>query len=388
MLATERVRLTDWHRRFREIMKQLDQTNIKIISTMWKYGPRNLLEVSRRTEIPFTSVYHRVAKLENNSKFGFVALVPKLSKLGMTRVVVLVTAAPGLEDMVTETLKIPDWWRSVQRSEGNFTHVSTNSVPAKFLGEFKTYLRRLSDLNLVTQLKIIQTGEYIPNFPSFNHYDPRLNQWTFNWKIWLSKLAKKPSRTIEDPQSYATVVDKNDLLIVKELEKNGRRSFADLAPILKMTLQGVKYHYDRKLVSNGIVDHFCYDVLPFPIEVSAYHEIQLNFTSNRAMNSFYSLIPDLFFILGVSKVLRKEALMVRSYILQNQTASMFSFLSAMARSGILETYSSVRLDLAHRETQTISNELFDTEKGWTFDLKKSLSELSKLARAETVRQRA
>ena len=386
MLGTEKVRLAEWHKGIREIIKQLDRTNIKILSTMWKFGPRNLLEVSRRTGIPFTSVYHRVAKLENKSK-RFVSLMPQLSKLGMMRAVVLVTASPGAEDRVTQALRIPNWWRSINRCEGSFTHLSANFLPAKFLGQFKAYVRRLSELKLITQSKIILTGEYIPNFPNFNYYDPDRNQWTFKWDLWLSALRKKPSKTIEDPSSYTTLVDKSDVLIVKELQKNGRRTFAFLAPVLKMTLQGVKYHYDKKLIPTGIVKHFAFDVWPYPEEVSAYHELLLDFTSNRAMNSFYSLVPELFFVLSVSKVLRKNSLMVRTYTLQNQVSSMFSFLSAMAREGMLESYSSVRQDFTRREVQTISYELFDEEKGWTFNLNKCLSELSKLARLATVRQK-
>lgn len=386
MLGTERVRLAEWHKGIREIIKQLDRTNIKILTAMWKFGPRNLLEVSRRTGIPFTSVYHRVAKLENKSK-RFVSLMPQLSKLGIMRIVVLATSSPGAEERVTRALRIPNLWRSVNRCEGSFTHISVNFVPAKFLGQFKAYVKRLSELKLITQAKIILTGEYLPNFPDFTSYDPIRNQWTFQWDRWLSALRKKPAEKIEDPVSYAIMTDKNDLLIVKELQKNGRRSFADLAPVLGMTLQGVKYHYDRKLVPTGIVKHFAFDVWPYPEEVSAYHEILLDFTSNRAMNSFYCLIDELFFVLGVAKVLRRDSLMIRTYTLKNQVSNLFAFLSEMAGQGIVESYSSVRQDFADREVQTISYELFDEEEGWTFDMKNCLSELSKLAKLAPVPQR-
>ncbi len=386
MIGTQRVRLAEWQKGIREIIKQLDQTNIMILTAMWKFGPRNLLEVSRRTKIPFTSVYHRVAKLEERSK-GFVSLMPQLSKLGVMRVVVLITSSPGAENRVTQALRIPNFWRSINRCEGSFTHISVNFVPAKFLGQFKAYVRKLSELKLITQSKTIITGEYIPNFPDFNSYDPIHNQWTFWWERWLAALSKKPSKTIEDPASYDTLVDKNDLLIVKELQKNGRRSFADLAPLLKMSLQGVKYHYDKKLVPTGIVKHFAYDVWPYPEEVSAYHEMLLKFRSNQAMNSFFSLVDKLFFVLGVAKVAHQNSLMVRTYTLQNQVSNLFAFFSQMAKYGMLESYSSVREDFTGREFQTISYELFDDEKGWTFDLHGCLSELSKLARVAAVRQR-
>ena len=377
-LRTETVHITDTVRPVRQMAKQLDRTNIKILSAMWKYGPRNLLEVSRRTGIPFTSVYHRVAKLEASS--GRVAyLIPNLSKLGIARFVVLATARSGCEERVDLALKIPNWWKAIHRCEGAFTHLSVQAVPAEFLGEFKEYLRRIAKYGLITRYEIIATGEQQPNFPNFEYYDPSSNRWTIPWERWLNALRKiKPHQVISDPEDYPVLVDKKDLLIVKELEKNGRRRYSDLASMLDMTLPGVKYRYDKRLAPNGIVGKFALEVHPYPPEVSAYHEIMLDFTSESALNKFVSLIRDLFFIIGFSKVLRKNSLMLRTTILQSQLINMFEFFSEMARAGMLSSFSSVRLNFSAMETQTISYELFDDEKGWTFDLGRCLVELRRL----------
>ena len=183
------------------------------------------------------------------------------------------------------------------------------------------------------------------------------------------------------------LADEKDLMIIKELEKNARKSFAEIAPLLGISLQGVKYHYDKKLVPSEIVKYFGFDVWPYPEEVSAYHEVLLKFTSSVEMNRFFSLVDELFFVLGVSKVLHHNSLMVRTYMLQSQVWSMFSFFSQMAKEGMLESYSSVRQDFSGRETQSISYELFDREKGWTFDLDNCLSELAKLTQLTPVVQK-
>jgi len=386
MLRIEKVRMADWHKGIREIIKQLDRTNIKILTAMWKRGPRNLLEVSRRTGIPFTSVYHRVARLEAKSK-RLVSLIPQVSKLGLVRVIVLATANLGSEDRVTMALKVPDYWRSVNRCEGTFTHFSVYAVPFKFLKPFRSYMKQLTGLNLITKSSIMLTGEYIPNFPNFNYYNPTTNVWAFQWGRWLTSLKKKPSQTIEDPASYPLLVDKKDILIVKELEKNARKSFADLSPLLGISLQGVKYHYDKKLVPPGIVKYFRFDVWPYPEEVSAYHEILLKFKNSQDMNKFYSSMDDFFFVLGISKILHQNSLLIRTYTLQAQVPSLFTFLSQMVQEGLLESYSAVRHDFMEREVQTIPYELFDQDQGWIFNLKQYRSELSKLARAATVRRR-
>lgn len=387
MLRGEKVRLTEWHTGIREVTKQLDRTNVKILTAMWKYGPRNLLEVSRRTGIPFTSVYHRVAKLETKSR-RVAVLIPQVSGLGLVRELVLLSANPGCEDKVTEALKVPNYWRTVNRCEGMFTHFSVQLVPAKFLKQFRQYLKRLQELDLITKVVIIPTGEYIPNFPNFRYYNPTNNEWRFEWRNWLMDMRKKPTATIDEPENYDIHADKKDMLIVKELEKNGRISFADLSPVLGISLQGVKYHYDKKLVPSGIVKYFAFDICPYPEEVSAYHEILLNFKNPQNMNKFFSLIPELFFVMGVAKVLKRNDLVVRTYTLQDKVPSLFSFLSEMAQEGYLESYSAIRQNFVDRDIQTISYEQYDGGKGWNFELRKYLAELSKLARTTTIRRRA
>jgi DNA-binding Lrp family transcriptional regulator len=377
-LETETVCIADAFKAARRIAKQLDASNIKILSAMWEFGPRNLLEVSRRTGVPFTSVYNRVKKLEAES--GRIAyLVPTLSRIGMTRVVALAAARSGYERQLSEALKIPNFWSSTNSCEGSFTYHSVHSVPVKRLQEFRAYMTQLGKMGLTTDLKIIRTGEQYPNFPDFRYYNAVANEWTVPWGEWFDALSTiKPSETLQDPSAYPTLVDKRDLLLIKELEKNARKSFAELAPILGISLQGVKYRYDKKLVPRGIVRNFAFAVYPYPVEVSSYHEVMLEFTNEMAMRRFFSLQEQLFFILASSKVIGRNTLLVRTCILESQLRKMFDFFSEMAKNRMLESYSAVRLSSTGTETQTISYELFDDEKGWTFDLDHCTSKLRQL----------
>lgn len=378
-MKTETVHIAEAFTSARRIAKQLDAPNIKILSGMWKFGPRNLLEVSRRTGIPFTSVYNRVRKLEAES--GRVAyLIPQLSRIGMTRVVVLVAAKGGYEEQVREALKVPNFWWSINACEGPFTHHSVHAVPAEHFQEFRTYMTQLRKMGLATDLKIIRTGEQYPNFPDFDYYKAETNEWTVPWGEWLDALNRiKPSETLEDPVRFPTLADKKDLILIKELEKNARKSFAKLAPMLGISLQGVKYRYDKKLVPRGIVRNFAFDVYPYPIEVSAYHEVMLEFANDLATRKFFSVQDRLFFILASSKVLGRNTLLVRTCILESQLQNMFKFFSEMAKNRMLESYSALRLSFSGRETQTISYELFDDEAGWKFDLGQCMSKLHELS---------
>lgn len=378
-LSTDKVRLEEQYAGVaQKILRELDPMAVKIFSAMWKHGPKNLLEVSRRTGIPFTSVYHRIERIESRSG-PVVQLMPSLSNLGMVRIVALAASRLGYEDAVTSALTAPNLWSAIDSCEGSFTHDSVHSVPFKYVDEFVNYLRHLSKVNLVAGLRIIPTGDYVPNFPDFSYYDANQNEWVFPWDKWLMQtLGANETVSLLDPSSYETSADKADLLIVKELQKNARKSYSELAKLLGMTLYGVKYHFDKKLVPQGIVTDFQFNIVPYPEEVSAVHEIMLEFENPETLQKFVSIIPRLFFVIGFSKVLKKETILLRTYILETQLHRLFRFFSELAKANALRSYSAIRKNLQSRRTQSISYELYDEHEGWKIDFEKHRRQLVEL----------
>jgi len=378
LLRTETVRIFDQYSGIKEISKQLDPTNIEIFTAMAKVGPRNLPEVSRLTGIPYTTVNHRLSQIEANSR-EISILVPKVTKLGMIRLVVLVAAKPGLENAVSQALKIPNYWRVVERCEGAFTHHSIQTVPVKFLKIFKEYISTMRAMNLIKSYRIIETSDSTSIFPAFSNYDSSAGEWTFHWDEWLSELQKRtPEKTIEDPKINEITMDKTDLKIIAYLQLNGRLSFTEIAKKVSVSPQTVKYRYDKKLIPSGVLDEFALDVDPYPVDVSTYHEFMLEFSDKLAMNQFFSVADKLFFIDQLSKVIRKNALVVRTRLIQSQVSNLFNFFSEMSNLGLLSSYSAVRLDMYARDMDTITFDLFDEVEGWQWDVYKNLLELNKL----------
>jgi DNA-binding Lrp family transcriptional regulator len=377
-MKSEFVQFPSYFKGIEETGKQLDPTNIKILTAMWKFGPRNLLEVSRRTGLPFTSVYHRVAKLEE--KTGRVCyVISEIAKLGLVHVRVLVTAKAGFEDLVTQALMMPNIWRMVNPCEGRYTHLSAHTVPPELMKDFQEYLQHLTEMGLITQLQIIQTGDTVMFFPNFQYYDPASKRWSFQWAEWVAAIKKlAPDKEINDPSSYQMLFDRKDLLIIKELERNARRSLAALVPLLEMSLPAVKYRFDKRLRQSGVIQHVGFDVRAFPVEISAFHEVMLEFPTKEEMNRFYSYLNELFFVESVVKVLQRNALLVRTYIPETQLMNLFTFFSELSNEGIITSYSPIRLSMAGRRTQTISYEIYEDEHGWMVDLKQCTTELSKL----------
>jgi len=389
-MQTGIVKLPSYFKGIGEIEKQLDRTNIQILTAMWKYGPRNLLEVSRRTGLPFTSVYHRVAKLEAKSG-RIVYLLPEVSKLGLVRSVVLVASRPGLEDAVKSALAIPKFWRVINRCEGTFTYLSSYAVPVEKLNDFKEYIQTIEDIGLITQFKLILTGDSVPTFPNFEYYDPELMEWAFPWGDWLTQIRdSQPEAGVRDPERYTNLGDQKDIVIIDQLEDDGRRRLSDLGKhsLMNCSPQVVKYHWDQCLAPARLFECMAFDVYPFPAEVCSYHEVMVEFPNTLAMNKFYTVARDeLFFVLTIEKVLESNALMVLTYVSNSQLSNMFTFFSELVSNGVISSFSAVRLDMSGRDTQSIPSRLFNDEKGWDIDFRKCTAELVTLTSQSTVTSR-
>ena len=378
-LKTEVVKIADYYRQVWRTTKQMDKTTVRILKAIQKLGPRNLLAVSRYTRIPFSSVYNRVGKMEALSG-PIEYTLPNASKLGLVTMFALTSAKPGLEENVTQALKVPGYWRMIVGCEGGSTHVSFHYVPFELVKAFQQYFKGMVTSGLALKNSVVMIGDYLTNDVNYDYYDPSRKLWKFCWDKWLNGLMKrKPTETIEDPESYDVLVDRKDLVIIRELQIDARKKFVDLAKPLGITLQAVKYRYDKKLVKNGILGGSGLTIHPYPREIAAYYQIFCEFASAPKMNKFYSYLNELFFVVGRSKALKRNALVLRVAILESQVSNLFRFLSELCRRNILTSYSGLRLRYDTRERQVIPIELFDDKTGWKFDYGRSMAALKKLA---------
>lgn len=379
-LKTEVVSIAEFYQHVWNLTKQLDSTTIRILKGIQKLGPRNLLAVVRYARIPFSTVYNRIGKLETAN--GPLSLAyPDASKLGMATFSVLTAAKPGCEASVTEALKIPKYWRALNRCEGGYTHDSFHYVPFKHVKLFQSYLRELVNAGLVLKNTVLVTSDCIANRINYDYYEPKAKRWNFCWDIWFKGITKqKPTKTIEDPKSYEIKLDRRDLEIFRELQVDGRKTFVELAKPLGITLQAVKYRFDRRLIRDGIIRGFALNTFPCPPEVAAYYELHCEFPTEVMMNKVYSYLDELFFVVGVKKVLKRHSLLLRVVILDSQALHLFRFLSELCKRQILTSYSAVRIRLDEREMQPISIELFDDKAGWITDYEKWVAALRKLRR--------
>lgn len=365
-------------RRMGKFMYALDDANIRIITLMHKIGPRNLLEIARAAGLPATSVYDRARKLEEQYGILSVANLDH-SKLGLRKCITLVESKPGLEDFVTEALSIPNYWKTITRCEGGFTHYGLHAIPENRVHEFEKYLVETQKRGLVRKCETVWVSDYHYGFPNFRLYDPANCAWTFEWDLWANSVRQREHlKAIHDPADYSIVADRADLLILTDLEINARAKFSEMSKNMGMTLQAVKYRYDKRIIPRGLIKDFVINVWPHPPELSDMYEILVSFEDEETMDAFFGASEEMLPVFRTVKVLGETKLGVRTYTPHNETGQLFGMLSKLARSGVVSDYSAVRIRPETQTRQTISAELFEDRVGWKYDLNRQLEALASI----------
>lgn len=356
-------------------MYALDETNIQIITLMHKLGPRNLLEVARAAGLPPTSVYDRARKLEE--QFGVLSSANlDHSKLGLRKCITLVESCAGMEEFVTEALAVPNYWKTITRCEGGFTHYALHAIPEHRMQEFEEYMARTQRSGLVRKYRTLWVSDYYYRFPNFQLYDPASRAWLFKWDGWSGRVKDKMnSKSICDPPHYSNQADRTDMLILAQLEISARAKFSEISKLLGITLQAVKHRYDKRIVPRGLIKDFVINVLPYPPGLSDLYEVLVTFEDEEAMNAFFCVSEEMFPVQRIVKVQGEKKLGVRTYSPRNETERLFGMLSTLARSGLVSDYSAVRIRPETQTRQTISTELFADKDGWKYESDQHLDAL-------------
>lgn len=365
----------EYYTRLHRVMSHLDEENIKILQTMKEHGPRNLQQISRRSKLPYSTVYARVSKLQSLNALTAMAHL-SFSRIGLARAIVLARAFPGKELLTRDSLAFPGYWLRIIRCSGEPNgYYSLHAVPSSNQQDFHNYLEQLVDRGVMKDYQIFWVGDSYSPLPNFDYFNPKDRNWRFEWKEWLRSIRnERNGETKRSTAVRATTFDKKDLIILKELTKDSRITLADLSRMLAMTLPATKYRFDR-LISQGFVADYVISILPFMPEVSDLCEFRLDFTDENLMRAGERVLSRTSFVLMITPIRGLNSIMARVYIPRQEINNLLGFFSTLAREGILASYSYLQLDPATQQSQTISFKTYEDETGWKYDNREYLQEV-------------
>jgi DNA-binding Lrp family transcriptional regulator len=358
----------------------LDPVNAKIIEAFGKSNPRNLLALAKKVGLPPTTVTFRVKKL---MKEGFLQVRAKVNshKLGLIKAVLVADTNRGHSETLLSTIENTGYWSYTTRCYGKFNGIyAVFSFPFEQKAALEEYLEKARQLGAISNYVLLWTTNIFEVAPNFDWYDFRRKTWNFAWQKWQDEILNSPTdlpKRLADPQSYEILADKTDLLMLKELEKDGLRDFTELSEVAKITPQAVRHRFYQHLMKWKLVAEYEVAIFPYPLEISDLCAFVFDFPDQQALAKFANSLVDKPFVLSHARIVGKNSLVAHFYIPKVEFSSLIESLNHLAVKGVIENFQYVSLDVASFKRQTVSYEFFRDGK-WVCKTAEATAKLERL----------
>ena len=224
----------------------------ELVSMISEIGP-DIPEIARRLDQFKESVRYRYKEKVLSKGFAVHAL-PNHEKLGLRRVMLLLyfnslyaTYANSILTAMNELCYVVYFEKRM--FQGDF--IVEASVPSEHVGEFRDLMTKLQEKGLFTSLQVYEFDWFRAVPMRAESYDFDTGRWDFDWSAGL-KL------TGDAGYQYSSRVkfDKDDLLILKELQTDATRSFVDIATKLKENYKKLSWHYKTHVIERGLINGY------------------------------------------------------------------------------------------------------------------------------------
>lgn len=361
-------------------LKMLDPVNAKIIEGLGNYDPRNLLLLAKKINLPPTTVAFRFKKMRARANLMVRAKL-NTPKLGLMKAVIIADTNHGHTETLMKTIENVGYWTYIARCFGKFTgFYSVLSFPPKHKTALEDYFEKARQLGAISDYKLFWTTNIFEVAPNFNLFDFKRKGWNFPWRKWVSEVSESsdqlPDRFM-DPKSYEIEVDHTDLLILKELEKNGLRNFTQLSKIAKITPQGIRHRFHNHIIKRNLITEFEIAIFPYPLQVSDLCAFVFTFPNKNTMAKFANSLANKPFVKNYAKVIDSNSLIVHFYVPKIEFSKFIESLNRLVMKEIIQDFFYVSIDIPSFKRQTVSYEHFH-EGEWIYNPAEKTRNLTQL----------
>ena len=349
--------------------RKIDEIDVKILEGLSLLGPRNLALIARHLQLPATTVRFRVRRMLSNSIL-FLHLNPYHTNMGLKKVVVFIEGNPGYEDELLDCLKVNDFWIFLCRIYGPYEGCGGIwTIPKKNTKDFHSFLQSLQDVGVARKIETIWSTCFQGVPVRSRWFNIEDGTWTFHWSEWIKEVETIKGElpyTLIEPEDWPIKVDYEDLLIIKELEKDGRFSLSDLSKNLGMPLSKIKYHFYEHVLKNGLIEGYQIEIYRFPFPFCEGLFFKYEFDDYEKMARFALSLNDKPFSIFLGKVLGENALVSQVYLPRWEFRKFIHSLSILIRRKLLKSYHYVIQDIYQTWRRTIPYEYFKNGR-WNYD---------------------
>lgn len=258
------MEIKEYIERFTE--EVFDEKNIKILHYLPE-NPRNFAKISRLAKLPYETTRSRLIKLIREEKVLRITANVDYYRLGLSIYTVIASAQPYLISEAKDLLKTK-YTLSIVRCYGECNgYLVDFCFPVGREEILLNYLSKLRESEVFTRMLIFKRTPFKINRVNFlEYYDLASHKWKVNYLDWAEEVlsASISSEKVPFEGPRIAFFDSTDLVILRELEVDGTKDFVDLAKIVGITPQGVRYHYYRHVVGKNLIDGYDISIYPYP----------------------------------------------------------------------------------------------------------------------------
>jgi len=367
-----RQALTTW--------KKIDETDIAILEGLSMIGPRNLALIAKQLGLPASTIRFRVRRMISDSIL-FLHLNPYHTNMGLKKVVLFIEAVPGFEDLLLKCLKIVDFWIQLFRIYRPYEGCGgVWTIPKENVEDFNSFLKSLQDRGIAKSIEAHWSTCFQGVPVRKRWYSEGEGAWGFKWDEWANELETIQGElpyTLVEPEDWPIKADYIDLLIIKELEIDGRATLNYISKKLNQPLPKIKYHFYNHVLKQELVEDYQVEIYRFPFPVCELLFFKFDFEEYDKLVKFALSLLDKPFAIFMGKVLGENSLISQIYMPKWEFRKFVHTLSSLIRRGFMKKYRYFIEDMYQTWRETIPYQHFKDGR-WNYDNNKHHEELNNI----------
>ncbi|UCB59807.1 MAG: AsnC family protein [Candidatus Bathyarchaeota archaeon] len=364
------------------MLKGLDFLDLKILEGLGIYGPRNMTAVARKLGLPEATLRRRLKQMLSQV---FLQTNVYHTNIGLKKVIVFAKAFQGKEDLLYKCLDAYGYIIYISRCFGPYEGcVAIAAVPVECCSDFEQLLVHLQENGVAQNIKHYWSTCFQTVNIKINWFDEVSEKWRFLWKDWVHEVFAEGTElpfTLKDPAEYPQKADRTDIFILKELEADATISLKRIAMKLRKTVPLIKYHYDKHVVGQRLLENFQVVYYPFDKLASNGFYFVFRFENLVKMAKFARSLFDKPFALSLGKIFGEPSLFAYFYLPLSEFRNFVDSLGQLVRMGFLCGYDYMLQDMRMTQRYTIPYKNFEN-RSWVHDQEKYLQKISDLINAE------
>lgn len=317
--------------------EEIDKVNAIVLSAIWKYGPRNLSELGRATNIPRSTLTYRIERLLS---LGLkITPVVHLGYLGYEVVVAKLT--PKDEKLLTlyRNLSEHRLLRSISVMLAPKREIYLRLYNKMGTSEAFEVLSKIRDEGLVETMYFEVCGDdvFTGNI-SERYFKEEVGRYVYTWKDWIREIETSPTTeevVIDEIRAYERL-DDTDKTILKMLVEDPMMDYVDMGELLKVNYQTLRYHYLKHLKKSILG----WSILVAPVKSSEAYilRVELEFPSTAKMHMFLNVMKDTPLLMQVAKVKGKPLIFTGQFVPSTEAENLLWFYEELKSKGIIDKY--------------------------------------------------